>query len=115
MTYKLDAGQQWLRDVSTNELVGIKDSVDGEERVIAFSETNSVSGLVIKTLWVGTQAQYDAIVTKDANTQYNTDVGIYIGYTLVSGGAGTTVPVVSASRELTKNDCVQRVRGTAIG
>ena len=71
MSYKLDAGQQWLRDVSTNELVGIKDSVDGEERVIAFSETNSVSGLVIKTLWVGTQAQYDAIAVKDANTQYN--------------------------------------------
>ena len=71
MSYTLDAGQQWLRDTATNELVGIKDSVDGEERIIAFSNINSVSGLVIKTLWVGTQAQYDAIAVKDANTQYN--------------------------------------------
>jgi lysophospholipase L1-like esterase len=44
MTYKLDAGQQWLRDETTNELVGIKDSVDGEERLIPFISANSITG-----------------------------------------------------------------------
>ena len=44
MAYKLDAGQQWLRDIDTNELVGIKDSVDGEERMLVFAETNPVTG-----------------------------------------------------------------------
>lgn len=44
MEYKLDAGQQWLRDVDTNELVGIKDSVDGEERFLLFVETNAITG-----------------------------------------------------------------------
>ena len=86
MTYKLDAGQQWLRDIASNELVGIKDSIDGEERFIPFSNVNSVSGSVIKIIWTGTKAQYDAIVTKDSSTQYNTDDGVYVGTTLVSGG-----------------------------
>ena len=38
-----------------------------------FVETvnNPMSGGFIKTIWVGTQAQYDAIATKDANTEYN--------------------------------------------
>ena len=31
----------------------------------------NLTGGIIKTLWVGTQAQYDAIAVKDANTQYN--------------------------------------------
>ena len=30
-----------------------------------------VVGVGVQTLWVGTQAQYDAIAVKDANTQYN--------------------------------------------
>jgi len=38
---------------------------------VVTTETNPLTGGIIKTLWVGTQAQYDAIVTKDANTQYN--------------------------------------------
>lgn len=33
--------------------------------------TNSTSGAAINSIWVGTQAQYDAIAVKDANTQYN--------------------------------------------
>lgn len=32
---------------------------------------NPLTGRLINTLWVGTQAQYDAIATKDANTEYN--------------------------------------------
>lgn len=35
------------------------------------SNTNPVSGAVVKSIWVGTQAQYDAIATKDINTEYN--------------------------------------------
>ena len=35
------------------------------------SITNPASGLSIKSIWTGTQAQYDAIAVKDANTQYN--------------------------------------------
>jgi len=35
------------------------------------STTNPVTGGSIKTLWVGTQAEYDAIAVKDANTEYN--------------------------------------------
>lgn len=40
MAFKLDAGQQWLRDETNNELVGIKDSVDGEERMVILSVTS---------------------------------------------------------------------------
>jgi len=32
---------------------------------------NAVSGAHVKAVWVGTQAQYDAIAVKDVNTQYN--------------------------------------------
>ena len=52
--------------------------------------TANLTGGIIKTLWVGTQAEYDAIAVKDANTQYNTDAGIYVGETLVSGGGGSS-------------------------
>ena len=34
-------------------------------------EHTLVTGVGIQSIWVGTQAQYDAIATKDANTQYN--------------------------------------------
>lgn len=34
-------------------------------------EQNLVTGGIVKTIWVGTQAEYDAITTKDANTEYN--------------------------------------------
>ena len=53
------------------------------------SDSAPVVGIGVKTIWTGTKAQYDAIVTKDANTQYNTDAGIYVGTTLVSGGGGS--------------------------
>jgi hypothetical protein len=46
MAYRITAGEQWLRDEVTNELVGIKDSVDGEERLLAFVETNALTGKV---------------------------------------------------------------------
>ena len=32
---------------------------------------NTVSGLSIKAIWVGTQAEYDAVAVKDASTEYN--------------------------------------------
>lgn len=46
MAYKLVSGEQWLRDETTNELVGIKDSVDGEERLVVFSSVNPVTGVI---------------------------------------------------------------------
>lgn len=35
------------------------------------SNINPLTGGIVKTIWVGTQAQYDAIAVKDSNTQYN--------------------------------------------
>ena len=45
-------------------------------------------GVGVQTIWVGTLAEYNAIAVKDANTQYNTDAGVFVGTTLVSGGGG---------------------------
>jgi len=44
---------------------------DCNDASLVSAEVNPLTGGSIKTLWVGTQAQYDAIATKDANTQYN--------------------------------------------
>lgn len=32
---------------------------------------NITSGAAVRRIWVGTQAQYNAISTKDASTEYN--------------------------------------------
>lgn len=34
-------------------------------------KTNPLTGRIIKNIWVGTQAQYDAIAVKEPNTEYN--------------------------------------------
>jgi hypothetical protein len=40
-----------------------------KHKVVRYTQ-NPVTGRIIKTLWSGTQAQYDAIVTKDPDTLY---------------------------------------------
>lgn len=70
---------------------------------------NSVSGAQIKTIWFGTQAQYDAIATKDANTKYITDAGIYVGSALI-GSDAVAMSTVTASRALLKTDCQRPLR-----
>mgnify|MGYP000417363033 CR=1 FL=1 len=44
---------------------------EGNELGAPVTATANLTGGSIKTLWVGTQAQYDAIAVKDTNTQYN--------------------------------------------
>lgn len=39
--------------------------------VPVMAKPNPATAGIIRTLWVGTQAEYDAIAVKDANTQYN--------------------------------------------
>jgi hypothetical protein len=65
MTYKLDSGQQWLRDETSNELVGIQDSIDGEQRGVLFTELDGVLTVVKLS-----QAEYEAITTPVATTLY---------------------------------------------
>lgn len=49
------------------------------------SALNLATGAQITSIWTGTKAEYDAIATKDANTEYVTDCGIYVGSILTSG------------------------------
>lgn len=42
----------------------------GRERDIVTATTNPVTGVIINTIWNGTQAQYDAIAVKDDATLY---------------------------------------------
>lgn len=53
---------------ASGQMVFNLETADGGSVVTA--QTNPVTGGIIKTLWTGTQAQYDAIATKDANTMY---------------------------------------------
>ena len=62
-------------------LLGVKFNIDvsaGSASVVESSSTANQlvsaspgSSVFVKQIWCGTQAQYDAIATKDANTQYN--------------------------------------------
>lgn len=53
-----------------------------EIQTVGVIDQNNTSS-AIKT-WTGTRAQYDAIVTKDANTLYNTDNGLFLGTTQIA-------------------------------
>lgn len=75
----------------------------------AKSVVDNNSGAV--KFWTGTKAQYNAIVTKDSNTQYNcTDSGeIYLGTDLIANKAGnrnigeivaSTIPLTDAGLHL---------------
>ena len=55
------------QDGSVTQIV----SGSGVDSGLVTSTKNTVSGLYFNKAWVGTQAQYDAIAVKDANTQYN--------------------------------------------
>jgi len=62
-------------------LLGVKFNIDvsaGSASVVESASTDNQlvsaspsSYVFVKNIWCGTQAQYDAIATKDANTQYN--------------------------------------------
>lgn len=72
---KITENDSWVTN-NDGDLVGIKLAGRSEDNYVDLSNpvnalTNPVTGVSIKTLWVGTQAQYDAIAVKDANTQYN--------------------------------------------
>lgn len=77
----------------------------GRENVLVIGADNTVSGAFIKATWTGTKAQYDAIAVKDANTQYVTDAGIYVGDSLVGVGA-TIDPVTGGIGILANGDLV---------
>lgn len=74
------------------------------------SALNLATGAQITSTWTGTKAQYDAIAVKDANTQYVTDAGIYVGDSLVGVGA-TIDPVTGGIRYTTPSGGLQRVLG----
>lgn len=68
------------------------------------SALNLATGAQITSTWTGTKAQYDAIAVKDANTQYVTDAGIYVGDSLV--GVGAEVDPVTGRIKLSPGDMV---------
>ena len=48
------------------------------------SALNLATGAQITSIWTGTKAEYNAIAVKDANTQYVTDAGIYVGSSMAA-------------------------------
>lgn len=58
------------RLVSANNAVYVAGPDIGDAGVPVMGKTDPVTGVVINTIWNGTQAQYDAIAVKDANTLY---------------------------------------------
>lgn len=89
---------------------------DDELQTVGVIDQNNTTN-AIKT-WIGTKAQYDAIVTKDSNTQYTcTDSGeIYLGTDLIANKAGnrnigeiipSTIPLTDAELHLLDGALIQ--------
>ena len=57
-----------LRVDVTAGVVSVVESAASANQLVSAAASSSV---FVKHIWSGTQAEYDAIVTKDANTQYN--------------------------------------------
>ena len=58
----------WADNIGMIENAAFLNKVGANANIAVYGKDNS--GDRTLTLWVGTQAQYDAIATKDANTVY---------------------------------------------
>lgn len=100
MANRITAGEQWLRDEDTNELVGIKDSVDGEERLLVFAETNVLTGGLKKLTVAGVDMDINGFGGVAASVAQNyasstgtiaTNYNVVAGTTVAGTGAALTV------------------------
>ena len=88
MTDRLDAGQQWIRDETSNELVGIKDSVDGEERFITFAQTDPVTGMISFSPLDGTTIPLITANLKETNSGVENTAVLQAAQNYLAGSGG---------------------------
>lgn len=86
----------WVSQTNTS---GITISVNARFESFAASDA-VIAASGNARLWIGTQAEYDVLPTKDTLTLYVTDDKVYRGSALVSGGGGST-PVAPTNVWLT--------------
>jgi hypothetical protein len=77
--------------VSNIDNLTITENANEEIQTVGVIDSNNTTNAI--KIWTGTKALYDAIVTKDANTEYLcTDTGeIYLGTVKLGGGVPVTI------------------------